>query len=88
MIKSVNGGRNRESKTWGYRDSSFISVISNESRDPCKKIVVTSSDIIDGKIAHFICSCPKLVVLILQLKNEKILHETVSCMRRDINTSY
>ena len=61
QLKNLNIHR---SNTWGYGHDNIISVISYKTRDPCIEVIVTSTDIVDGKIALLICSRPELIILI------------------------
>lgn len=61
----INVNHRKKIRTFWNVDERIISIISNETGDPCIKIVVASSYAVDRKVSTFICSTPKLVALII-----------------------
>lgn len=49
--------------TWGYVNDNVISVVPDKTWDPCIKIIIPSTYIINRKIPILLCFGPKLVVL-------------------------
>ena len=54
-------------RTCGYGNDNIVLIISNDTRNPCIKIIVAASNIIDEEVAICIWCGPKLVALMIMI---------------------
>ena len=54
-----------KNRTCGYGNEDIFLIITNDTRNPCIKIIAATSYIIDGEVAICICRGPKLVTLMI-----------------------